>query len=212
MIPKIFHYVWLGPRPIPDLYRDWMNAALSLHHGWELMLWDRTDGLEYGEYAEKCRTYSGQSDIVRFEVLRNYGGVYLDTDMLLLKNIEPLLSAPLVLCNSSGRQDLMATGFIACEPGNSHMKRVCDAIPGIDFTSRAFCGNQTGPGFFRKSLGDVFCHTDIAVLPAETFYPIPFSKRLDVAPLLQSIAEDTPESVYGVHAWNNSWGRADGRV
>lgn len=209
MIPKLFHYVWLGPTPMPEAYRAWMDRAVEMHPGWQLRLWDRIDGLDLAEYAEKCDTYSGQSDIVRFEVLCKYGGVYLDTDMLLLKNIEPLLSSSLVLCPSSGRKDLMATGFIACEPQNTHMRGVCDAVPSIDFSRNAFCGNQTGPGFFRRSLGDL---SDAKVLPIETFYPIPFAKRLQTQELLEQIESNTPEGVYGVHAWNNSWGRADGRV
>jgi len=93
-IPKIFHQIWVGPNPFPNEFREYQKIWLEKHPGWKLMFWTENNlpqDMIRTEGYEKLRIPSERSDILRLEVLYLYGGVYIDTDMCCLKNIEPLI-------------------------------------------------------------------------------------------------------------------------
>ena len=103
MIPKIFHQIWLGPAPMHPMMLRWREAWKKLHPGWTLKLWrggkdntlvcgDERLTAYYPDLLARACHYSQQTNIWRLEVLLVQGGVYLDTDMQPLKNIEPAIA------------------------------------------------------------------------------------------------------------------------
>lgn len=92
-IPRVFHRAWLGTKPLPDYAVAYGRGWQEKHPGWEMRLW--TDAnlpplVNQGAFDQGVN-YGHKSDLLRLELLRLYGGVYLDTDVECNRNIEPLL-------------------------------------------------------------------------------------------------------------------------
>jgi hypothetical protein len=96
MIPKIIHYVWLGKKQKPKDIVMCMKTWQKKLPGFKLMEWNEsnipfTDNVFlYRAYKEK--RWAFVSDYVRMSVINRYGGVYLDTDVIVVRDLEPLLN------------------------------------------------------------------------------------------------------------------------
>lgn len=95
MIPKIIHYCWFGRGEMPQMALDCIASWRKHMPDWEYMLWNEDNfdvgSVPYAKEAYEARKFAFVSDVVRLHVLREYGGVYLDTDVMVLKSLEPLL-------------------------------------------------------------------------------------------------------------------------
>ncbi len=83
MIPKIIHQVWIGPRPVPNVYIDsW--RALARKTGWEHRLWTDKEADEEVRFSREVyqnwNLIHGKADLYRLEVLYRHGGLYFDAD------------------------------------------------------------------------------------------------------------------------------------
>lgn len=96
MVPKILHYIWIGAYTDPSNYVD---SWLDLHPDFVLMKWDNTTGKKYIDESIQLLggidTLKGKSvvylaDMMKYLILRDYGGVYLDHDFKVVKNLEEL--------------------------------------------------------------------------------------------------------------------------
>lgn len=93
-IPRVFHQIWLGDAPLPAEYRKYQKSWLRHNQGWDLRLWTETDlpdDLERPEIYERLRQPAERSDMLRLELLKRYGGVYVDSDFECRRPLEPLL-------------------------------------------------------------------------------------------------------------------------
>jgi len=98
MIPKIIHYCWLSNDPYPEHIQRCMETWKKYLPDYELMLWnfdrfDRKSNLWVDE-AFAAKKYAFASDYIRLYALFNYGGIYLDTDVEVLKPFDDLLDLP----------------------------------------------------------------------------------------------------------------------
>ena len=85
MIPKIIHQIWLGDqnkRPI-ELMKTWKE----LNPTWEYKVWTEKEmfplinQMQFNQYGA---TYNGKANILRYEILYNYGGFFIDADSTLV--------------------------------------------------------------------------------------------------------------------------------
>jgi inositol phosphorylceramide mannosyltransferase catalytic subunit len=89
-IPKIIHQIWLGPNTRPDIWMNsWKNDYCEKYPDWEYKLWTEKEinDLELinkDEYEYET-FYNGKSDIIRYEILKKYGGIFMDSDSLWIK-------------------------------------------------------------------------------------------------------------------------------
>lgn len=94
-IPKIIHYIWLGGKPIPERDQKFIDGWKELHPDYEFKLWNESnfdmDVCDYVREAYANKKWSFISDYIRAYVLYNYGGIYIDTDVELLKSFDDLL-------------------------------------------------------------------------------------------------------------------------
>ncbi len=97
MIPKVIHYCWFGRNPKPQLILDCIESWKKFCPGWEIREWteDNYDVFknEYIREAYNQKKWAFVADYARFDVLNQYGGVYFDTDVELLKPIPDYLLA-----------------------------------------------------------------------------------------------------------------------
>ena len=102
MLPKIIHYCWLSSDPIPVQLEEYMKTWKVQLPDYEFMLWnfDRFNidqSLWVKESFEK-KKYAFASDYIRLYAVYNYGGIYLDKDVELLKPFDTFLHLPSMIC------------------------------------------------------------------------------------------------------------------
>lgn len=98
MIPKIVHYCWFGKEKMPDLAIKCLASWKKLLPDYELYLWNEDNfdinQVPYVQEAYAARKYAFVTDYVRLYALYYHGGVYMDTDVEVLKNLDELLCLP----------------------------------------------------------------------------------------------------------------------
>lgn len=92
MIPKVIHYCWFGPKPLPALAKRCIASWRKHMPDWELRLWTETnfdcDRVPFVREAYRRGKYAFVSDYVRLWALYEEGGLYLDTDVELLRPLD----------------------------------------------------------------------------------------------------------------------------
>ncbi len=122
MIPKIIHYCWFGGKDLPNDTKQYIQTWRRVLKGFKIHEWneqnfDLSAAPEYVKEAYKCKKYAFVSDYVRIYALKKYGGVYLDTDMEIIRDFSGFLEdSDLVLGFESNR--LLTTAFMAGVPGH----------------------------------------------------------------------------------------------
>ena len=96
MIPKIIHYCWFGRGEKPELAKRCIASWEKFCPDFEIREWneDNCDYLAMPFMAEAyaAKKYAFVSDVMRLVVLEQYGGVYFDTDVEVVRDISPLLN------------------------------------------------------------------------------------------------------------------------
>ena len=92
-IPKVIHYCWFGKNSIPDYCREWMKSWRKYCPDYEIVEWNE-DNYDVRKCEYMCEAYDAKqwsyvSDYARLDIIYNYGGIYLDTDVELLRNLDP---------------------------------------------------------------------------------------------------------------------------
>jgi len=85
MIPKILHVIWIGKKDPPLWCIDsWRKKYINIYPQWEFILWDETRinklSMINRTIYDLEPTLRGKSDIARYEILYQYGGIFLDAD------------------------------------------------------------------------------------------------------------------------------------
>lgn len=96
IIPKKIHYCWLSGEPLPDMLRRCMDTWQRVLPGYELVKWDtdRFDvtSVKFVEEAFQSKKWAFAADYIRLHALYTEGGIYLDTDVYVLKSFDAFLS------------------------------------------------------------------------------------------------------------------------
>lgn len=91
MIPKIIHYCWFGRNPLPPSAMKCIESWRKIMPDYEIKEWNEDNFniniIPYTQEAYQAKKYAFVSDYARFWILYNYGGVYFDTDVELIKPI-----------------------------------------------------------------------------------------------------------------------------
>ena len=94
-IPKIIHYCWFGDGPISPERRKCMESWKKYCPDYKIMAWNEQNfdisTNRYAQQAYAAKKYAFVSDYARLVVLYRYGGIYLDTDVELVRPLDELL-------------------------------------------------------------------------------------------------------------------------
>lgn len=94
-IPKKIHYIWFDGGEIPDKLKNYMATWKQYCPDYEIIRWDESNyditKNQYTYEAYCAGKYGCASDFVRLDIIYNHGGIYLDTDIELCKNLDDLL-------------------------------------------------------------------------------------------------------------------------
>lgn len=116
MIPKIIHFCWFGGNPLPKSAVKCINSWRKYLPDYEIWQWSEdfltsklttltSNGIvnkimpfdvniiQYTKDAFKAKKYAFVSDYARFWILEQYGGIYFDTDVEVIKDMTPIINA-----------------------------------------------------------------------------------------------------------------------
>ena len=118
MIPKIIHYCWFGGNPLPPLAKKCLDSWRRYCPDYEIIKWSEDNfDIEaaplYVRQAYKEKKWAFVSDYVRLYAMVKYGGIYMDTDVEVIKSLDSFLKHRAF----SGFEDdvHILTGIMACE-------------------------------------------------------------------------------------------------
>lgn len=203
-IPQTFHRIWLGQKPMPAEFQQFGRTWERLHPGWEMRLWTDANlpALTNQAAFDEAPSFAAKADILRYEILLQHGGVYVDTDFECLRSIEPLIEG--IDCFVAQQRDLDADFGKFCYVNNALM----GAVPGhplfrdlVGLLGQHMRGLPpdvpasylTGPHFLTTVLQ---AHPTVKIFPARQFYPYTATERW-------RRHEKFPEA-YAVHHWTLS--------
>ena len=127
MIPKTIHFCWLSSDPYPEKIQHCINSWKRFLPDYEFVHWN-FDRFPRGkslwvDQAFDSHKYAYAADYIRLYALYNYGGIYLDTDVEVLKSFDDLLSLPYFIGQEPSETGIEAA-VLGFEKGNKliHMK------------------------------------------------------------------------------------------
>lgn len=98
MIPKIIHYCWMSGDPYPSNIQKCIDSWHKYLPDYEIWLWDSKrfdiESSMWVKEAYEMKKYAFCADYIRLYALYNYGGIYLDSDVEVLKSYNELLDLP----------------------------------------------------------------------------------------------------------------------
>ena len=98
MIPKIIHLCWLSGDPYPTEIKKCLDTWKKYLPNYEIWVWDTKrfdiNSTIWTKQAFEANKYAFAADYIRLFALYNYGGIYLDSDVLVYKSFDPLLNLP----------------------------------------------------------------------------------------------------------------------
>jgi mannosyltransferase OCH1-like enzyme len=217
MIPKTIHFVWVGGKPLPDAIEANIATWKAANPSYRILRWDEST-IDFSSIflrrSYRLGNWARVADYVRLDALHRHGGIYLDTDVKVLKSFDPLLTHGFFVgfCKSdTGEESLLANNaVIGSIPGHwllsSALEELKCAYHGVE---RRDC--STGPILITSLLkqagiiggGSSASSSDVFVAPKEYFYPYSWHEEYAEACI-------TPET-FAVHLWEGSWqdGHAD---
>ncbi|EOY2591629.1 glycosyl transferase [Enterococcus hirae] len=95
MIPKKIHYCWFGKNPLPNEVKKCIESWKLFCPDYEIIEWNEENydvfKIDYMAEAYKAKKYAFVSDYARLDIIYNNGGIYLDTDVELIRPLDDLL-------------------------------------------------------------------------------------------------------------------------
>ena len=95
MIPKIIHYCWFGGNEIPENDKKCIESWKKYCPDYKIIRWDESNydykKNSYMREAYEAKKWGFVPDYARLDIIYNYGGIYLDTDVELLKSLDEIL-------------------------------------------------------------------------------------------------------------------------
>lgn len=137
MIPKIIHYCWFGRGEMPELAKKCIASWHKHMPDWEYRLWNEdnfdVNQIPYTKEAYEAKKYAFVSDYVRLCVLNHEGGVYLDTDVEVLKPFDDLLIWQAFAGFEGSKYLPIGTCVLASQSGGEWMKELLYTYSGKHF-------------------------------------------------------------------------------
>ena len=95
MIPKVIHYCWFGGNELPEKAKSCIESWKKYCPDYEIIEWNETNtDINMNPYTTMCyeqKKYAFLTDYIRLIVIQEYGGIYMDTDVEIINNLDSLL-------------------------------------------------------------------------------------------------------------------------
>lgn len=216
MIPKVIHYCWFGGKPLPRTARKCLASWKKMCPDYEIKRWDETN-FDVSQHpfiksAYEAGAWAFVSDWARLKIVYDEGGVYLDTDVELIKPLDDLLESNscYIGVQQDGRLCSTGLGFGAVKASPVVLKMLSMYDGQVFAWQRAgllACPKSNDAvvramGYSGDGMGCIERLNGLAVYPCRYFDPI--------APgnLQNLMCEDT----VSISLYANSWGSKSARL
>lgn len=207
MIPKKLHYCWFGRGEMPSLEKKCLESWKSVMPDYEIKVWNEenfdVNCLPYVKEAYENKKYAFVSDYARLYALYTEGGIYMDTDVEVLKNFDSLLSNIAIFGFESNGP--VQSCMIASEKGGTCVKELLD-----EYSERRFVKedktfdltpNTTFISDYMTRKGALLNNSYQEIEGIATIYPSEY-----FCPINQNTGEiRTTENSYCIHHFAGSW-------
>ena len=206
MIEKKIHYVWFGgdkPEKVLKCIESWKNILPE----YEIIEWNEKNfdiekEMKENKFFRECykrKLWAFVSDYVRVKVLYEYGGIYLDTDMEIIKDITPLLNTKLFLGYENDYT--MSFGIVRTVAKNDIFKKFIEFYEEEIWHSPLHIVTGIFTKILTKKYGDIsnISKEEVVVYPREYFYPYNHDEEFK--------EECITPNTYAIHWWGKSWGK-----
>ena len=179
-IPKIIHQLWIGDKPPPTKMMDtWYN----MNPEYEYIRWTESlikeKGIKFvcNKRILEMEEINGKADIMRWEILYEYGGIFLDADSFCVKPIDDMLQNCVAFAGweqEELRKGLIATGTMGFPPKHPLCKAAIEWIIShcVDIKICGGAGWQTvGPGLITALYNNGH-GKDMTIFPSYMFLPV----------------------------------------
>lgn len=211
MIPRVIHYCWFGGKPKPAGILHCIDTWRHVLQGYEIREWSEANfdvsSTPWTAEAMACGKYAFVSDYVRLAVLLEHGGIYMDTDVEVVKPFDDLLGLPYFI-GAENTIHGINTATIGVEPGAAWVRQCLAHYAGRHFVVRGRMDTRVNPELIKDTL--LACGyrlnrissvseysrrpTDFNIFPASWFSPIKDGACLQDA------------STYAIHRYTATWG------
>lgn len=212
MIPKIIHYCWLSGDVYPEYVAACIRSWKEKLSDYEIVLWDKNrfdiNQSVWVKEAYENKKYAFAADYIRIYALYNYGGIYLDSDVEVLKSFDDLLHLPYFLGkeNTASGIEAATMGF---EKGHPLLESLLKKYEGRHFHSGVGKFETLPlPFLIRRCIDEEFKYVSIpnieffdygndviSVLPVDYFSPKDYQTR----------ALKVTRNTYSIHHFSGSW-------
>ena len=204
---RTIHYCWFGGNALPDAAKECISSWKKYFPDYEVKEWNESNFdihcCKYVEKAYEQKKWAFVSDYARFWILYNYGGLYFDTDVEVIKNFQRLIDkGPFMGCEEAGNN------IFSANPGLGLYKEILNYYENIAFDFKE--GNVETvvthttqilkeKGF--KGIGDIEYIDGIYIYPPEYFCPMnQFTGKITITSNTCSIHHYTA-------SWQNGYSR-----
>lgn len=209
MIPRIIHAWWGGPEMPPHLAAH-LDSWHAHHPGWDVWLWtpESTPHLRTQDLYDQPETYSSASNpwqyranLVRYELLHDFGGVWVDADLEPLRPIDDLLDCEAFAAREDHR--FINNAFMGSAPRSRWMGDILLGLrDSVLSQPRARSNKQVGAHYLTKVARR---HPELRVLPSELVYPFHWSE-------LDQRHRETVDGAYTRHHWHHKTTQAQAAI
>ena len=230
--PKVIHQIWSSKRmPLPEVFKELSETWKEKHPDWQYILWDDAmmDGFMRKHYPQYIDTYNSflydiqRWDIIRYLILYDMGGMYVDFDMECLENVEPLLQKGCcfscqvedhIFPDSKVKGVYFDNAFMASTVKHPFMRHIVEQVFSMDLTFQPkglsklkYVLETSGPVMISNLYHDYAEKEQIYLIPAR--YISPFSV-LEARAICRGEVKDEwnmrLENAFAVHYFMGSWG------
>lgn len=206
MIPKTIHYCWFGKNPLPDFAKKCIESWKKNCSEYTIIQWNEDNfdigSNQYVKEAYEQKKWAFVTDYVRLYVLYHFGGIYMDTDVEVLKPIDIFLEQEAFSGFESSIQ--VPTGIMASEKGHSFVGELLN-----DYKNRTFI-KENGELDYTSNVITITKHcvekglilnNSKQIIKNFTFYPSEFFCPKDWKTQELNITENS----YTIHHFDGSW-------
>lgn len=207
MIPKVIHYCWFGGNPLPESAIKCIESWKKHCPDYEIVQWNETNyditKNRYMHEAYECKKWGFVPDYARLDIIYEHGGIYLDTDVEIIKSFDDLLGHS-VFCGVEQESRFVALGLgFGAEKHNQTIKKLRDQYDRISFLKDGQPDLTPAPRINTAVLEEmgykfqpgVFTCGDVVIYSSEYFCPQNFITG----------KTDITENTYSIHHYDASW-------
>ncbi len=198
-IPKTVHYCWFGGAEMSALHQACIASWKKELPDYRFICWDETNSpmeLPFVSYHYNQKNWAYVSDFIRLYVLYHHGGIYLDTDVEVIRDFEPLLSYRVFLGYEQEKR--LNSAVLGAQKEEAFMLACMEYMQIRHKQKRPY---RIAPEVITAVYqgGEFY---ELTTLPQHTFYPYnPYDKK----GIGQLLYHDITKETFAIHHWAKSW-------